>query len=262
MVVILLGLGTVGCSPESNSKSGDALPRVEKKLTTAQSWALGASAVLVERNHGKHDTLNAEKATERNIGKVKKLLDEWWGVKNKEDLLGDLALIHASGDRLSFSQVGYYVTQLTEAEYKELQEAYKGEEETLQKYRIARQYYDELGGKSLLGWDYGRYICLCRWGYQAGYLDERESWDLIMPVAQMLQEAFDSWQDLGRNYLIGRQFWSYKYTQQNGYLYDDAYQRLIDMPSSPWNKYAWDLDLGQYKPVEERNEILLVMESM
>ena len=68
-----------------------------------------------------------------------------------------------------------------------------------------------------------------------------------MPVAKMLQETFDSWEDLGRNYIIGRQFWSYKETKKGNYRYEDALQRLLDMQSSPWNKYSWDIDLSVWK---------------
>jgi len=28
---------------------------------------------------------------------------------------------------------------------------------------VARRYYRKLGSKSILGWDYARYISLCRW---------------------------------------------------------------------------------------------------
>ena len=85
----------------------------------------------------------------------------------------------------------------------------------------------------------------------ADYISEEEAWERIMPVAKMLQKTFDSWEDLGRNYIIGRQFWSYKETQRNGYIFEDAYQRLLDMPSSPWNKYPWNMNLN-YSPKQAK----------
>jgi len=130
-----------------------------------------------------------------------------------------------------------------------------GTKAILEEIKIAKRYYKELGEKSLLGWDYSRYICLCRWGYMVGYISEDEAWEKIMPVAKMLQKKFDSWEYLGRNYLIGRQFWSYKHTKESGYLFDDAYFRLLDMPSSPWNKYPWDMDLTYTKVVQEPNAV-------
>ena len=76
-----------------------------------------------------------------------------------------------------------------------------------------------------------------------GYLTEDEAWDLIMPGARKLQTTFDSWKDLGENYLIGREFWSQAETERNGLLYRQVYQRLLDDPASPWNQCAWDLNL-------------------
>jgi hypothetical protein len=70
----------------------------------------------------------------------------------------------------------------------------------------------------------------------------------------MLQEKFDSWEDLGRNYIIGRQFSSYEETIKEGPLFEDAYQRLIDMKSSPWNNYPWDMDLTETESISEPNE--------
>jgi hypothetical protein len=90
-----------------------------------------------------------------------------------------------------------------------------------------------------------------------------------MPMAMLLQERFDSWEDLGRNYLIGRQFWSYKETQENGWLFEDAVQRLRDMRSSPWNRYPWDMKLKdgvkrkdapkQEEPTEQKKEEDLIV---
>lgn len=61
----------------------------------------------------------------------------------------------------------------------------------------------------------------------------------------MLQKQFDSWEELGRNYIIGRQFRFYEEMQDEAYLYEDAYQRLLDMSSSPWNLYSWDMNLSE-----------------
>jgi hypothetical protein len=75
-----------------------------------------------------------------------------------------------------------------------------------------------------------------------------------MPVAQKLQSTFDSWEDLGCNYFTGFQFWRYKRMAEEGYEVEDAIQRLVDMPSSPWNKYPWKMDLGPAEKVNEPND--------
>lgn len=113
---------------------------------------------------------------------------------------------------------------------------------------VVRTHYTRLGKKSLLGWDYTRYVSLCRWGYLVGYLSEDEAWQRIMPKARELQEAFDSWADLGENYLIGREFWSLEETTNYGWLYRTAYQRLLTNPEGPWMRLPWKLDLRSTPP--------------
>ncbi|HDZ69409.1 MAG TPA: DUF1266 domain-containing protein, partial [Phycisphaerales bacterium] len=178
-----------------------------------------------------------------------------WGIKSRFDLFNRLRQIDNGGHRKKFEELGMHISSLSEEEYRELLEKTKGDNEKLQEIRIVKKYYEELGEKSIMAWDYGRDICLCRWGYMAGYVSEEEAWTRIMAVAQMLQNKFDSWEDLGRNYLIGRQFWSYEKTKEEGHLFEDAYQRLLDMKSSPWNKYPWDMDLTDTKEVGDANKV-------
>jgi hypothetical protein len=121
-----------------------------------------------------------------------------------------------------------------------------------QQIEYAKKYYDELGEKSLIGWDYCRLIMLCRWGYMTGLISEEEAWEMIMPAATVLQKTFDSWEDLGKNYLIGRQFWSYRESRENGELYDEAFVRMLEMHSSPWNIYPWSMDLTKGENVEKQ----------
>jgi hypothetical protein len=209
--------------------------------------------VLTEVNYDRHDLLAGGEINWKNIGKTKKLIKRWWGITSRADLFSDLLWLNEEGHRKRFDVVGLGSIAISDDEYKEFLETYndEDEEEMLQGVKIARRYYSELGGRGISGWDYARFVSLCRWGHMAGYLDEDEAWELIMPVARVLQKRFDSWEDLGRNYLIGRQFWSYKQTEETGYKCEDAYHRLLDMRSSPWNKYTWDMDLTDAMTREE-----------
>jgi hypothetical protein len=224
-----------------------------KDTTTKQrEWALGCSAMLIERNHDRHDLLGTAVRSERNIEKMKEfLITSGWDINNRIDLLENLEWIEKGGHRSKFDGMGKYLQTLNPQEYKKVLKDYEKNPNAQHKFKITKEYYRKLGRKSLLGWDYSRYICICRWGYMAGYLSEEEAWKRIMPVAKMLQKTFSSWEDLGKNYIIGRQFWSYKATQEAGYLFDDAYQRLLDMPTSPWNKYPWTMDLSDSGVVDK-----------
>ena len=105
--------------------------------------------------------------------------------------------------------------------------------------------YERLGAKGLIGWDYARYVSLCRWGYVAGYLSEDEAWVRIMKAARLLQQTYGSWRELGENYLIGREFWSPAQTARNGQLYEATFQRLVSDPQSPWVRLPWRTPLGK-----------------
>jgi hypothetical protein len=117
-----------------------------------------------------------------------------------------------------------------------------------QRLAVVERHAAALGARSILGWDYSRYIALCRWGYAAGYLSEDEAWAHIIRAARLLQSTFGSWRELGENYLVGREFWSPAQQRHSGPIYRAALRRLLEGPESPWTRYAWNLDLGGRGP--------------
>ena len=258
-LVLVLGVFAVSTSNSQtgtrpSEKTSGRIDNTQPEITSQHAWALGCAAVLIERNYGRHDLLGTKYRTPKNIEDCKHfLVDSGWDVKNRDDLLDSLLWIDNGGNRKDFMMWGEKIQILTDEEYDILLVGHQSDDKTLNRIKVAAAYYTALGDKGLLGWDYSRYICLCRWGHLAGYFSEEEAWQKIMPVARLLQSEFDSWQDLGQNYLIGRYFWSYEETKLLGYQYEDAYMRLLDMPSSPWNKLPWDIDLKE-KTVSEPNE--------
>ncbi len=247
---LLLGnLIVIPCASESARDSTRAStassmnnPQEPISENARREWALGCAAVLTEGNHDSHTLLGGCHPSEANKAAKKRLLSNGWGIDSREEFFETLKWIDEGGDRSSFEEGGRLIAPLSESQFQALLKQLS-DPEACNKLRVARRYYKQLGRKSLYGWDYSRAICLCRWAYIAGYIDEKEAWERIMPMATLLQEKFDSWEDLGRNYLIGRQFWSLGQTQKDGWRYEDAIQRLLDMRSSPWNRYAWTMKL-------------------
>lgn len=211
-------------------------PKPDQKL-----WALATTGILTECNGEYHDILSGVENTEENITKHKGLLSEFWGIKCREDLLFVLEWTEQVGNRKRFDQMGQYMRTVSEEQLKAMLKQLP--EEDRSSWDAVRRYWATLGKKSLLGWDFCRYIHLCRKGYLLGYLSEGEAWSLIMPKARILQQTFDSWRDLGENYLVGREFWSLARTKASGWFYFQAFKNLLEDPDSPWNKIPWDLDL-------------------
>ncbi len=196
--------------------------------------------------------LGGREPAEENLKDIRQVLAEWWGITDKETLLDALTGVDERGHRGQFEKMGAAAEAMSGERFVELLAGAQRNEELSHRLQIVKQHYRRLGRKSLLGWDYARYVALCRWGYFLGYLTEDEAWERIMPVAAMLQETFESWKDLGENYLIGREFWSLSQTKRDGQLYRDAYQRLLTDPASPWIRYPWNTELGT-SPIRPRS---------
>lgn len=257
LIVIPCVSGPAGTSTRASATSSMNNPQEPIPENTRREWALGCAAVLTERNHDDHTLLGGCHPSEGNKADKKRLLSSAWGINSREEFFATLKWIDEGGHRSDFEEGGCLMALLSERQYQALLKQ-QSDPEVCNKLRVARRYYKQLGRKSLYGWDYSRAICLCRWAYIAGYIDEKEAWERIMSMAALLQEKFDSWEDLGRNYLIGRQFWSLEETQEDGWCFEDAVQRLLDMKSSPWNRYSWKMklkdDQGGTRPQQPQEE--------
>ncbi len=234
---------TEASSSEPIENMTSAKHQKDKVSTEAKAWALGCAAVPTETTNERHDLLASCKIDEKNIENDRESLEDWWGISGRLSFFEQIDGLDKGGHSKAFYNWAEKIAYLSEQGYEKLLEDNKDKAQTLNEIKVVKEYYKEIGEKYLLGWDYARYINLCRMAYVVGYITEEEAWQMIMPIAEMLQKTFDSWEDLGKNYIIGRKFWSREQTEKNGYMYEDAYQRLIDMPSSPWNKYQWNMDL-------------------
>ena len=214
------------------------------KAGTPRAWALAASALLTRFNGGRDDLLGMALATPRIVREEKQALVDWWGVNNREDLLAMLQWVEDGGHRKGWDDLATYIGGLSSSELTQFLAKVSTNTELKHQVDMVRHYAPTLGSKSLLGWDYSRYICLCRWGYLCGYLTEAEAWDRIMPVAAMLQKTFSSWAELGQNYLIGREYWSYQQMMKDGDAIRAVYQDLLKSPTSPWKVNSWGMSLG------------------
>ena len=214
-------------------------------LSPAQEWALATSALLTSRNRERHDILGGVGRTPGNAERARKLLAEWWGTRTRDDLIGSLQWVETEGHRTRFAEMGQELSRASSDEVAALVRHPRMNEERRRQVNIVMREHDRLGSKGLLGWDYARYVSLCRWGYVAGYLSEDEAWPRIMKAARVLQQTFGSWRDLGENYLIGREFWSPSQTATNGHLYEETFQRLLSDPQSPWIRLPWKTPLGE-----------------
>ena len=160
------------------------------------------------------------------------------------------------GHRREFDQLARELSAATPEQLAAIKKQVAGNPSVSNKVDIVLKYKDVFERKSIAAWDYDRYVSLCGWGYIAGYLSEEEAWQKIMPAARVLQKSFASWEDLGTNHVVGREYWSWKHTQERGDLTRQCYSKLLTDPSSPWKRLKWDTDLSslQSKGTKRRNQ--------
>jgi hypothetical protein len=211
-------------------------------VTGPKAWAVACCALLVEYNRGWHDTLAFGPRNTAFINSTKDMLKRDWSIEKYTDIIKKLEWIEQEGHRTYFEELGHKVENLNFYDFVMLLRETTNQER-LNELRIAHKYYPVVGKKSLIGWDFARAIFLCRAAYECGYMSEEEAWFHIMPYAKYLQQTFDSWEDLGRNYIIGREFWFWEQTLASGGDLNDVFLILTEMPSSPWNTLPWKMNL-------------------
>lgn len=214
------------------------------KKQKAREWVLATCAILTEMNRRDHRVLGGRnKAIKSDVANARKILDKWWGISTREALFDILNWIKTAGHRRDFNFLKEKLSILPPEEICRVKKHYSNNSNALNKIEIVLKYQKGLGAKSIIAWDYARYVSLCGWGYIVGFITEKEAWELLMPVGQLLQKTFNSWEDLGVNYIIGRQFWSKIQTDKQGKIVENIYKNLLTDPHSPWKRLNWDLDL-------------------
>lgn len=209
-------------------------------------WALGTCAIINEINRDHFNILGGREKNNTNSKLIReRILDKWWGITNRSKFMKTLNWIEKSGDRVPMYREGMALSKMTSDEFLELLKSHKNNQPTVRRLSMARYGYSRYGEKSIIAWDYGRYIALCGWGYIVGYLSENEAWKLIMPKAKELQTNFKSWTDMGENYLQGRAYWPEKPTEDRNRIGREAWSRLAwDKKNGPWQTLDWQTDLS------------------
>lgn len=241
---VLMVLGVMTLLPSSApGRSYPPPPKPEPVILGGpKAWALATTAHLTYRNGWYIDRLTPKDRVDSCVAETRQILRDWWRIENRRDLLQALDWLTLEGHRVDFMKRTRPLVAMTDAEF--LAASSRQPSETTWLMRLCREHYRKRGRNSLVAWDYCRYIMLCRCGYQLGFLSEDEAWGRIMPKARALQAAFPSWSELGEDYLVGRQFWSSAETRKTGQYYRELEAWLVREPRSPWNRLAWNMDLG------------------
>jgi TPR repeat protein len=216
-----------------------------EKPGTARYWALAVSALLVEMNHGQHERLGTfSRDHEKYRRNIAWLMFNSWGISSRADLFEKLEGLQTRGHRSQFDAIAAALEAEKNGDRNPIQRLRR---QGVSAYRInlVKKEASRLKSRSLLGFDYSRYVTLCRWGYLVGYLSEEEAWERIMAAARILRKTFDSWEDLSNNYLVGRRFLSVSMTADSEAFSEKASIMLINR-NYPWKECPWEVDIPEH----------------
>lgn len=206
MVQFLKKQGAVKTSVFLADKYAD----VAKPISPAQRWALACAALTVQVNGDSHLLLGSRPLSHREYGRE---FMRMWGVENREQTLELLDWLRDEGYRGKLL-----------AQHRNLQRAAGAH-------------------TALLAWDYCALVNVASLAYLAGCLNEEEAWHRIMPAARALQANYDSWREMGEDFLLAGRLSKRDLQVEYQYVFDLLTNE--DDLNSPWNKNPWSLDLSK-----------------
>jgi len=214
-----------------------ARERPSQALPPAHAWTLAVGAIYAQHNGENPQVLGY--GDKDAVEQIRSKLKEEWEVTNKASFLARVEDIRASRHRDEFQIAGAKLCAMDDAAFDAFIQTIPVESAAA---KATRASYLKWRKRSGLAWDLCRCANLINWGYASGYVDEKEAWDLLMPIAQQTQGSFNSWQEMSDNFLDGREIDANKRDPRF-----EACSRLLlnpQDPNSPWNQNSWQTDLS------------------
>lgn len=202
-----------GSSSEEITLKGDfrdaGFTQTDVDSATVQ-WICATYAIYTEYNNKELGIVGGVLPADKDVCMyaIKEALSSGWGIEEREDVAPVLNKLLKEGHRKTYAETiksmetdGLLKLSETDALAKLPQD------EDLYRYQAAYRAYEAYGSHGIDGWDYCRALQILGDCYQADYINLEECLNLSLPIAQTLQKAFDSWNDVAASYLYGYQFW-------------------------------------------------------
>ena len=216
------------------------------ELTKEQLWAISLTGFMTERNGSSRNTLNADEINEENIKKWLDILKRDWDINNREELLITLETMENSGHASALENIQQIVAEIMNLKQTfsifDIYNNYRVNQRQYNYLKFTALNWDSFKNRTILAWDLGRNISLCRWGYEVGFLTEEEAWEKIMYYAEKIQSLYNSWDEYGYDYYMGRIFWASGFGEDINYTLqtDPIYKKLV---TGYWSHIDWYTDL-------------------
>ena len=218
------------------------------QLTKSQMWAISLTGIMTEVNSSNRNALHASTMDERGRNTWLNTLRRDWSVTTREELLETLDRMERNGHAYSFIEIKDIVYEIKEArseqELNSILFRYRWDQTKLRRLNYVLANWDTYYNRTLIAWDLGRNISLCRWGYNVGFISEDEAWERIFHYARIIQSIYGSWEEYGYDYFMGRVYWASGSGEEQKYfsVTKPIYDKLMN---SYWSWMDWYVDLNQ-----------------
>jgi len=225
---------------EKREKSLLSAAQIRDPLPLEKRCALACSGILWRQERGEFNSLAGQDIRPESIESLKKYLADEWNINSRQLLFQAIGwFTEGGGHRAEFDHFGKRLAKLSTADVEDILEELKDSQRAHAKMKIIADNYRKLQGRGIVAWDYSAAICLSRWGYACGYLTEKEAWYFILPLAQELNQAYSSWEDLAQGSAVGRSFWAADVEDTQIAAFTQAYLYMTMDPQSPWKTLPW-----------------------
>lgn len=229
--------GTVCASFQEDAEIIEAKMSSDTKLPDTIQWFNASNAILIDANRWDYQIYGGLEPNETNQTAAKYVLNNSWGVTDKDSADETLEWLLSEGNRIDFIADMETLTAsgISEVDEEErvsfLLENYELNEESAKYYAKWYGRYEEYGEDAASGWDYNRALSQLANFYLAGYYTLEEALDASLVIAETVQSSFDSWDDYMESYFTGYEYWS----EGDSGARREIYEKLQNAPDNPYH---------------------------
>lgn len=234
-------LQDVCASFKENAEAIEAKTSFDTDVTDTIRWFNASNAILIAVNEWDYQLYGGLAADEMSQEVAKQILEQSWGVTDKDSADEIVNWLITEGHRLDFERdmVDLMNEGMDEIAPEDraafMLENFDVSEEGAEFYADWYNKWDEYEGEHkgnvVWGWDLNRALSQTANSYLAGYYTLEEALDLSLDIASMIQGTYDSWDEYMESYFTGYEYWAEESSDERRELYEDL-KNAADNPFS------------------------------
>ena len=216
------------------------------ELTSAQKWMINAGAILADENQMPNNELHAfDPCNHDKVNSVIRVLSKDWGVVNIDGLMAIVKnfLKNKGGNNSSFCDARNYWSRFPSQQAFYSMQHYGDDQQS--DIHLALTHGHSVGPAGILSYDLARCVPMLRNAYSLSWISEEEMWKHLKIISIKLQQSYQSWEQAGIAYIVGRLFWAKAgLSESTCNDYFGMLKRILINPEHAWNTVDWDTPLA------------------